>query len=191
MSVAHTDTEVPANCIVKVNTTTGKCLISVAIGAPCDLIVVSLALVIVIAKRISAPRMSLHLVWPVLPASGADTTMVDVQCIVSPMSEHRWWLDEPEVDEEDGVVECDVCQDPCPDADRRDAPRSRKENCVRCEPCCLCALCRVQKVDGDWYCFDCIGAGDKFVWNAPNVRRAHLVGVGYKTATAAMPVAAI
>ena len=145
----------------------------------------------VIAKRISAPRKSVHLVWPVLPASGADTTMVDVQCIVSPMSEHRWWLDEPEVDEEDGVVECDVCQDPCPDVNSYNALRSAEENCVICGPDCLCALCRVQRVDGAWCCFDCLKAGDEVVWNASSVRRTHLVGFGYKAATAAMQMASI
>jgi hypothetical protein len=177
-------TEVPANCTVKVNTTSGECLLSVTTDAPRDLVVLSMALISVIAKKISAPRMSLHLVWPILPAPGADTTMVDVQCIVSPINQDNIIYCQD-------ISACHVCQDPCPHVDSYNAPRSAKENCVICSPDCLCALCRVQRVDGAWCCFDCLRAGDEVVWNASSVRRAHLVGVGYKTATAAMPVAAI
>ena len=209
MSVTHADgievsarIEVSADCIVRVIAVNGECIVSVKTDASLNLLHVSLDLIAIIAKRVTAPRKCLHLVWPVLPASRAETTRVDAQCIVSPMNcfaKPARPTPTPNgpcladlIACDPTLITCDVCNDPCPDADDPASVRSGADNCSRCHTTWLCAHCRVQmegamscdetySTDGlRWCCFKCLEENDDtfllVLRTAASERQASLVG---------------
>jgi hypothetical protein len=156
MSLSCAYTTVPAKTTLEVlSSFNGESLMCVTCEEEREVLVLSLALVSIIANKCKVPRLSLHLVW------GPMAATVDVKYTMCPLNEYRF-----DTECEDEM--CAVCMDPCPDADCSQAPRSRKENCHRCTPAYMCALCRVQLRNGAWCCFGCLEPEDGIAFDNQN-----------------------
>ena len=85
-------------------------------------------------------------------------------------------LEDDDIDKIDDY-ECQVCGNPCLDADQEAQlpikKVSRYTNCAKCEPCYLCMDCRVA-IRGKHYCFGCIDLED-----AEHVTERHLKRMDY------------
>ena len=147
---------VEAGCEVSVFWISGRQALRFTPGASDDLTTLSRALAMVLGPRRGVPVMALHFIW--CPADqGRVTAFVLVQEI-----RRNPVLDEfrPGAAAWHGSHWCFACYDSCHDADEPSAPRSRQENCARCEPDCICEHCRLWLPVEQWCCFLCLEARD-------------------------------
>jgi hypothetical protein len=156
-----------------------------------EVLVVSLAMTVYISKMLNVPRLCLHFIWNApsptepYPEAGIDITqerdlhgrqegdritapicVMNVQIIVSPLSP---------TDDGQAEDDCQCCGDPCDDADEPYAPRSRKTNCMECEPCWLCHACRFQMGEKGWICFSCVEPWHESFLDSSTLNRLRLV----------------
>ena len=138
----------------------GRCIAAWACSQESDVEILSLAFIKYLGRKQNVPQKSLHLVWEdiqeveQLQPAGFSSAIghmwhATVTCLMSK-------VDEAEFDGDDDPYRCMCCEDPCEDADDRDATRSPEENCAFCQPCSLCSQCPVRTPTGLWCCFLCL-----------------------------------
>ena len=64
MTARYAESEVPGNCTVRVVKICGQCVLSTTLEEPKEIVVLSLSLVAVCAKKLNVPRLCLNLIWP-------------------------------------------------------------------------------------------------------------------------------
>ena len=116
---------------------------------------VSTAVARLITRHLRIPNECLSLVW-----SKPQDQHVHVTIVLTPRSEKSPdYLDVQTGSR--GGCNCMVCCHPCKDADDDPNPcRARLRNCVVCNPCSLCARCRVTLPNGTYKCYLCLGPED-------------------------------
>ncbi len=164
------DDIVRSGTVLQVRTLAGRLLLEWSPAENTDVGTRSLALTICAARTLRVPRRCLFMTW-LLPASVAARattpgTVVPITCTVMDIDEDFLYTD---VD-----YECFCCGDPCEDADDACAPRSRVENCERCQPCLLCEECSFQFADRSC-CPLCLTVEDLPRLTPRQMRRACLV----------------
>jgi hypothetical protein len=135
--------------------------------------VLSMALANVTGRRLSVPRLCVHLIWPpCFLALSTGQVVADVQCVLSPIAWSAfmiWEFDDW----------CCICGDPCVEvyASQVENPEAEAEwNCMHCGPCSLCPNCHVQ-VDGGWSCFQCVHLCAGVQWSAVSRQRCRLTAL--------------
>ena len=115
----------------------------------------STAVARLITRHLRIPNECLSLVW-----SKPQDHHVQVTIVLTPRSEESPdYLDVQTGSR--GGCNCMVCCHPCKDADDDPNPcRARLRNCVVCNPCSLCARCRVSLPNGTSKCYLCLGPED-------------------------------
>ena len=196
MSFSSASQTIPPGAVVNVNRLSGACIVSWQCDQEQEVLVISLAMAVYLAKMLNVPRLCLHFIWNSLwtveqhSNPGVDITqerdlrghqgqdpvwpgicVMTVQMIVSPLS--------PAVNVLSGLVgaedDCASCGDPCDDADEPDAPRSREMNCMECEPCYLCHACRFQMGNKGWICFMCMDPGHESLLTSTTLNKLRLI----------------
>ena len=122
---------------------------------------VRLGVVVYTAWKLDVPEICVVLTW---------TSSVTATYVISVHDTGVDWLDE----HGDDNLTCDDCGDACEDADLRLEANARDQNCIRCNPCSLCARCSV-RIDDAKVCLTCVT--DSEAEHLPNIkqRRRRLV----------------
>ena len=157
-------TIVAAGTVVSAHALDGHQIISWRCEANVAIIVASLALRAIIAKRLQVPCQSVHLVW------AAADTVVDESCHITVGVSYALSYVDSDLFCDDC---CPCCGDPRDDADgvyyRRDW------NCFGCEPDYICPHCNIQLPNGLWYCLDCVPELDGLEIATTTLKRWELV----------------
>ena len=174
MSVLWRCPLVSGNCTVRLVLPSGHCVISFTTERCEDVIVLSLALTNVTGRRLSVPRLCVHLLWPpCFLASSTGQVVADVQCLLSPIDRAAFNIWE-------FYDWCCSCGDPCDDVlqrpDWENHQAAAELNCMHCGPDSLCPNCHVQ-VDGGWSCFRCVHRCAGVQWSAVSWERCRLTSV--------------
>ena len=177
MTARYAESEVPGNCTVRVVKICGQCVLSTTLEEPKEIVVLSLSLVAVCAKKLNVPRLCLNLIWPRIQRSITDPAplVLNVQLYITQI---RIWT------RLHGQYECDLCFDPCDDAseieDVTQEDEMRQFNCRRCQSPTMCLNCRVLAYSdfGGWVCFECAQDEDMVAWTYSSAQRARQMGLG-------------
>ena len=92
---------------------------------------VRLGVLVYTAWKLDVPEICVVLTW---------TSSVTATYVISVHDTGVDWLNEHDRDN----LTCDACGDSCEDADIRPGANPRDQNCIRCNPCSMCARCSVR-----------------------------------------------